>query len=616
MRVALTASSDTGRHYWCAMRKHRKKRGPMRQRRILMVAALLAVAAAGRAAAADDATDAAQAGALSTTGKAVIDTETSAQREAEFERTPLLPQVFAHQWVYHAPTITTPEATSDDEPARLSVFEAVHQALLHNPGVAAQRLTPLRQRQDIRSAEAIFDPILTGAVNKDRAKAPNSSALSGVLVNVQENFNADLGFKKTLRTGGDFAIDFTNNRLKSNARFQGLIPQYQPELLFSLNQPLLRNFGLNFAYLLVDVTRLNSEAAAWTYRAQLANFVKQVIEAYWVVVFTRQNVVVQQESLELARQTLRENNERVRVGLLAPVAVKEAESEAASREQQLIVANNLHDNALRTLRQIVYLQKGDAFVPRPIEPIDEPRTTSVAVDANTALNLALEQRPEVHAQTLDLESKQLTARVRENQLLPRVDFVGNFGLNGLSGDAVPVVDPSTGNVVQTPFDGPYAEALDRLTSKKFYSYLAGVEVEVPIGNAAAKSEYTKAKIDVSQSELNRRQLFSDISLEVSKAVTDVIANMKRIQSSRVARELAEENLRNQQKRLEVGIATTKDVFDFQDDLTQARGVELQAATDYNISLAELARSQGTLLDQYSVVIEVPGKRFVPWWARF
>ncbi|MEO6025573.1 MAG: TolC family protein, partial [Candidatus Binatia bacterium] len=105
-------------------------------------------------------------------------------------------------------------------------------------------------------------------------------------------------------------------------------------------------------------------------------------------------------------------------------------------------------------------------------------------------------------------------------------------------------------------------------------------------------------------------------LEVSTAVNDVIANMKRIQSSRVARELSEENLRNQQKRLEVGIATTKDVLDFQDDLTQARGIELQAATDYNISLAELARAQGTLLDQYSVVIEVPGKHFTPWWARF
>lgn len=589
----------------------------MKACRRIGIALVMGLAVLGtRAAAADDA---APVPAMSgdPEGRAIIDTETSARREAEFDDTPNMPQVFMHQWMYRAPVIGTPDASiEENETARLTVAEAVHQALLHNPGIAASRLTPLRVREDVRTAEAIFDPIISSAVNKDRRKSPNSSALAGVLINVQENVNYNASFAKTLRTGGDFRIDFTNNRFVSNAVFQGLIPQYEPELVFSLNQPLLRNFGLNFAYLLVDVTKLQSEAASWQYRADLANFVKRVIAAYWIVVYTRQNLVVQEQSLELARQTLRENQERVRVGLLAPVAVKEAESQAASREQQVIVANNQLDNALRTLRQIVYLQKGDAFIPRPIEPVDQPRTTPVSVDAKTALNLALERRPEVHAQTYDLKSKQVTARVRENQLLPRFDFVGNIGLNGLSGDAVPVTNPNTGEQVQTPYDGSYWEALDRLTSKNFYSYQAGVEVEIPIGNAAAKSEYAKAKIDVSQSELSRRQLLSDISLEVSTAVNDVVANIKRIEASRIARELAQENLRNQQKRLEVGIATTKDVLDFQDDLTQARGVELQAATDYNISLAELARAQGTLLDEYSVVIEVPGKRFTPWWARF
>lgn len=589
----------------------------MKTCRRIGIAVLLGLAARGGRAAADDAARPVAAMSGDSAGRATIDTATSARREAEFDATPYMPQVFAHQWKYRAPAIGTPDAGAEEtETARLTVAEAVHQALLHNPGIAASRLTPLRQREDVRSAEAIFDPILSGAVNKDRRKAPNSSALAGVPISVQGNVNFDAALAKTLRTGGNFRIDFTNNRFVSNARFQGLIPQYQPELVFSLNQPLLRNFGLNFAYLLVDVTKLQSEAAAWQYRADLANFVKQVIAAYWIVVYARQNLVVQQQSLDLARQTLRENQERVRVGLLAPVAVKEAESQAAAREQQVIVADNQLDNALRTLRQIVYLQKGGAFVPRPIEPIDLPRTAPVTVDAKAALALALDRRPEVHAQTYDLESKQVTARVRENQLLPRFDFVGNVGLNGLSGDAVPVVDPSTGQQVQTPYDGSYWKALDRLTNRKFYSYQAGVQIEIPIGNAAAKSEYAKAKIDVSQSELTRRQLFSDINLEVSTAVNDVVANMKRIEASRIARELAEENLRNQQKRLEVGIVTTKDVLDFQDDLTQARGVELQAATDYNISLAELARAQGTLLDEYSVVIEVPGERFTPWWARF
>ena len=96
----------------------------------------------------------------------------------------------------------------------------------------------------------------------------------------------------------------------------------------------------------------------------------------------------------------------------------------------------------------------------------------------------------------------------------------------------------------------------------------------------------------------------------------MLTNIKRIQTTRLARELAEDNLRDQQKRLDVGMATTKDILDFQDQLTTARGNEVQAATDYNVSLAELARAQGTILDEYSVVVEVPGERFTPWWAKF
>jgi outer membrane protein TolC len=547
-------------------------------------------------------------------GKAVIDTAASARREAEFRRTPIMPEVFIHQWRYREPAVHMPDSRSAErEVARLGLAEAVHEALTHNPGVAAQRLTPLRQQEDVRRAEAIFDPALSLSINKDRREAPNSSTLYGTQTLVVSNVNGNATLKKKLRTGADFAIDFTNNRLVSNAR-QGLVPQYKPELVFSLNQPLLRNFGANFAYLLVDITAIGSEAARYTYRAQLADFVKQVVGAYWAVVFARENLAVQRRSLELARQTLHENTERVRVGLLAPVAVKEAESEAAAREAQVIVAENALDVAQRTLRQLVFLRTGDTFVPRQIEPIEEPHTTAVAVDGDAALAAALEQRPEILAQNLDVRSKNLTARVRENQLLPRADFVGNVGLNGLAGDPQPIT--FAGQTVVSEFGGSYGKALDRLTTREFYSYKAGVEIEIPIGNAAAKAEYTQAKIDVSQAELDRRQLLSNVTLEVGKAVNDVITNMKRIQSTRVARELAEENLSNQQKRLDVGMATTKDILDFQDKLTTARGNEVQAATDYNVSLAELARAKGTLLDEYSVVVEVPGKRFAPWWAQF
>lgn len=549
-------------------------------------------------------------------GREVVDTESSQRRVEDLEQSPRAPEIFIHQWWYHEPAIRMPESRSAEQNvAQLTLAEAIHAALQHNPGIAAQRLTPIRSLEDVRLAEAAFDPDFLADANKDRTESPNASALSGVRVNKTENVNWNVTLKKLLRTGANFAIDFTNNRLTSNAHFQSLVPQYKPELLFSLNQPLLRNFGSNFAYLLVDITNVTSEQAQYNYRAQLADFVKSVVQAYWNVVNARETLVVRQQSLALAQQTLHENTERVRVGLLAPVSVTEARSQEAAREADVLVAENALDVAQRTLRQTVYLHSNDTFVPQRIEPIDPLRTDPVQVDADQALQVALDRRPEVIAQNLDLRSKNLTARVRENQLLPRVDAITSFGLNGLSGSQVPVI-LSDGTVATSPFGGSYGKSLDRLTSTDFYSYSAGVEVEVPLGNASAKAQYAQARVDVASSELNRRQLLSNITLEVQKAANDVITNVKRLRATHLATELAEQNLHDQQRRLDVGMATTKDILDFQDQLTTARGNEVQAQTDYNISLAELARAQGTLLDQYSVVVEVPGTRFVPWWAKF
>jgi outer membrane protein TolC len=96
----------------------------------------------------------------------------------------------------------------------------------------------------------------------------------------------------------------------------------------------------------------------------------------------------------------------------------------------------------------------------------------------------------------------------------------------------------------------------------------------------------------------------------------VEANFKRIQTTRRARELAEENLRGQVRRFEVGLVTQKDVIDFQSRLLDAQGAELRAITDYSNSTSRLRLADGTLLQSYNVEVDGPKKGSEPWWARF
>jgi outer membrane protein TolC len=167
---------------------------------------------------------------------------------------------------------------------------------------------------------------------------------------------------------------------------------------------------------------------------------------------------------------------------------------------------------------------------------------------------------------------------------------------------------------RSSFTGPAGEAYDRLN--QFQSYSFGVQLQVPLSNALARGQWEQSRIALEQAELNHRELLSRVTLEARQTVSDVLTTRQRIATSRVARELAEENLRNQQKRHDVGMATTKDLLDFQTRLTTARAAEVTAKTDHAVAVARWRRARGQLLEHYQVVVAHPATRSTPWFARF
>jgi len=239
--------------------------------------------------------------------------------------------------------------------------------------------------------------------------------------------------------------------------------------------------------------------------------------------------------------------------------------------------------------------------------------------------------------------QQLNEKIAGNALLPVLNVVGSYGVNGLSGtnrtavfgsvttfSLTPIAGanclslaPNQGFLCNipglappSPFAGSASEAYDRMLTNDFSAYSFGLRFQVPLSNAFAESQYTATRIARSEAELNHRQLLSNVTLEVRQAVADLVSSRQRIDTTRVARELAEENLRNQQKRHEVGMATTKDLLDFQTRLTSARGAEVQATIDYAIAVERWRRARGQLLGYYQVVVERPGRHSAPWFARF
>lgn len=531
-----------------------------------------------------------------------------------YRETPNSLRLFIEQWTRHVPPTTKYTLdflrTVDEQTATLTLREAVLVGLENNPGIEVARLEPFRAAEQTMIEKSIFDPTLNLEFDKNFTIEPRGTTASTFFQPLQATRNRDynLSLKKLLRTGAQLEISILNNRFVSSLPNQVLKPQYRPHLGFTLLQPLLRDFGLGLTTIFVRIAENRERSSVFDYQARLAQLIQRITEAYWAVTFAKENLRVQQKGVELADALLREAEARVRAGVLPPVAVLEARAEKARREERVIEAENGLAIARSDLRLTLNLNPERTFLPRKIEPAEAPSVVPVPIEPVRSRETALTRRPEVLAADLNVQNQALQLRYAENQLLPRLDLKAGAGLTGLAGD----LKPGQTN----PFPGNYGTAIDRLGSGDFYNYSVGIVLQFPLGNGQATSNFARTRIELDQAKARLRDLASQVTLDVEKALADVETNFKRIQSTRQARELAEENLRGQEKRFAVGLVTQKDVIDFQSRFLEAQGAEVRAVTDYNNSISRLRLAQGTLLDYYNVRIEGPRKEADPWWARF
>ena len=534
---------------------------------------------------------------------------------SEFRRTSPPGAILSNQWSSEVATEVVPRfdltRRAEAAPARLTLKQAVVAGLQNNPGVEVEKLAPLLAIEQTRGEKSIFDPTFEFSLAKNYSVDPFGSAASPFFqpIQVRRNVDADASLRKLFVTGTQIELSFLNNRFVGSLPNQVLKPQYQPRLSVGLTQPLLRDFGWGLTTIFVRISENREGVSVLDYRSKLARLAQRIVAAYWNVVFAADNVKVQEKGIELANTLLRDSEARVKAGLLPPLVVTEAHAEQARRKEQSIIAIKSLAIAEANLRLVLNIKdQPDGALPRRIAPVETPALAGTTLDRQASLEHALTHRSELQAQMLTLKNRQLQLRYAENQLLPRLDLRASSGLTGIAGDLKPGAS--------SPFPGNYGTSLERLGRADYYNYSVGVVLQVPLGNGAAESKHAQARIELAQENARFRELQNQIVLETEQALAEVESNQERIQAAKLAAQLAEESLRAQEKRFEVGLTTQKDVIDFQTKLIEARGAELLAITDYNKALADLHFAEGRLLESFNIRIADPKREADPWWARF
>ncbi len=477
----------------------------------------------------------------------------------------------------------------------VTLAAALQLALRNNLEIAIERVNPEISEQRVVQEKSVFDPTASATLSKDRSVRQTSSALALPPENETEDLNWDAGISKGWVTGTETDLRFTNNRNDTNSAFAGLNPAYTSDLVLSLTQPLLKDFGISINKSQIRIAANNKEISEFQFRDNVMAILFNVESNYWELVYAREELKVKEESLRLAEDFLKITERKVEVGILAPVEILQAEAEKAAREEGVIMAEDSLLDAEDRLRTVLNLTDDPRYWEIRLLPLDEPSLIDTVLDLNAQLLQAMENRPDFQQAKIDLETRQIELKYSRNQTLPRIDLVASLGVSGLAGDAQAVIPVPGATPVFSPFDGNYSDALEELKSGDNYDYTIGILVEYPLGNRFAKSELVMADLENQKALLALKELENRVIREVREAYRQIDTNRKRIAAAEAARRLAEERLRTETRRFELGLATSYDVLDFQEKLTVVRSRELRARIDYRESLVNLERVKGTLI---------------------
>jgi hypothetical protein len=130
---------------------------------------------------------------------------------------------------------------------------------------------------------------------------------------------------------------------------------------------------------------------------------------------------------------------------------------------------------------------------------------------------------------------------------------------------------------------PYGTLVGDVFGSAFPTWRFSANVSYPIGQSSADASLARTRLETRQSQTSLRNLELQVATQVRDAGRQLMANSKRVDSTRAARVLAERRLEAEEKKFAAGMSTSFLVFQAQRDLAQARNTELRAVLDYTKS---------------------------------
>ena len=487
--------------------------------------------------------------------------------------------------------------TSGERVVRVPLRELVQRAVANNLEVKVAGYTPAIEQTRVTEAEARFDPTFFTNVqfSQENVLGPSATNVSADLDQTTfRTYSAQIGLRQDLESGGRVELRYEPAHTERDPSLGPLgneiidpNPFWTSEITLQVTQPLLRDFGADVNRARIVINRNNQRVGQLEYRTELERNIFELERAHWQLVQAMRDVQIAENLLTRTIATgdiihKRMQHEAGRQQL------SQANASIETRRTILIRARarvrDLSDQLKRLMNDPEFPVASNIL----IVPADEPLGEEVQFNEQDQINTALENRSELGQQQLRVDNAGVAADVAKNNLLPQLNLVGSVGFAGLGEDMPDAVEN------QWEFN-----AID---------YTVGLQLEIPIGNRAARAIWKRAQLQRLQAIDQYRALIDEVSLNVRTALRQVQTTWDEIYGTRRARLASADALAAIEERERADAQGLSPEFvnrklDLQAELAQNESREAEAMSNYMIAISDLERAKGTLLRYNNIIME-------------
>ena len=458
-----------------------------------------------------------------------------------------------------AASVPTGEAGANEPPRQLDLETCLSLAFSSSRDFKTARETLYRAGLGYSLARYTFGPILDSTIRylwNYNEGTPNTHTL-----------DLPIGVRQILPLGGTASVAAGANGVRTRAGTAAGDEDFRwnTDYQINLEQPLLRGAGYEVSHEALTAAERNLIYAVREFELFRQDFSIRIAQAYFELVSRRKRLSNDEQNYKDAVYDRKRAEALRALDRNKPDDVFQARRREIEAENALVAARTSYRLQLDDLKILLALP--------PTEQIEladeEPPFEEVRIESQSAIEVALHNRLDLHTQRDRLEDARRQLRNSRNDLLPDLNVTAAYGVGSLG---APTTDA-------TPNQRDAA---------------AGITLRLPLDKLAERNSYRNARISLDQSVRTLEQRQHEVERDVRNALRELTQFEQQIslQQDQIASE--RRAVAVMQIRVEAGEAQQRDLTEARQSLNNAQNRLIDFKVQHFVARLRLWRELGIL----------------------